>query len=192
MCYVTSGGTPAIIFTILNLSKQHVITFLNYKSSWKMMTLLANLQMKIKLKIFLQAFQKKMQNKIAIFLKTLFSLGHSISLGKIIINSCFIPLFFSFSWYLRPSDTLLQIPLCNQVINIYFKPLQKTSFMAKYWHHFKNAWSKQVLWKLYSKPKTLQLTTIFSIIVIVFKLDPSSFTYPKNSFFEFYFSNNQV
>ncbi len=97
-----------------------------------------------------------------------------------------------FSWYLRPSDTLLQIPLCNQGINIYFKPLQKTSFMVEYLHHFLNAWSKQVLWKFYSKPKTLQLTTIFSIIVIVFKLDPSPFTYPKNSFFEFYFSNNQV
>jgi len=54
----------------------------------------------------------------------------------------------------RPSDTLLQIPLCNQVINTYFKPLQKKSFMVEHWHHFKNAWSKQIPWKLYPKPKT--------------------------------------
>jgi hypothetical protein len=66
-----------------------------------------------------------MKKKLQFFLNTLFLLGHSIFLRNIIINTCFIPLFFSFSWFFRPSDTLLQIPLCNQMINTYFKPLQK-------------------------------------------------------------------
>jgi hypothetical protein len=51
--------------------------------------------------------------------------------------------------------------------------------MVEYWHHFKYALSKQVPWKLYSKLETSQLETIFSTIVIVFKLEASSFTHPK-------------
>jgi hypothetical protein len=61
MCYVKGGGTPEFIFTILNILKQHIITFLNRKFSWKMMTLLENLQMKIFKKK--KSFQKEMQKK---------------------------------------------------------------------------------------------------------------------------------
>jgi len=43
--------------------------------------------------------------------------------------------------------------------------------------------------KLSAKPKISQLTTNFNVVVIEFKLDPSSSTYEKNKLKSYLFSN---
>jgi hypothetical protein len=45
-----------------------------------------------------------------------------------------------------------------------------------YWQALENAWPKQLPWKLFVKHKTSQFTIDFKVVIIVFKLDPSSLT----------------
>jgi len=72
------------------------------------------------------------------------------------------------------------------LMETYFKLLQAFFFVVLYWYALENTWSKQVPWKLSSKPKSLQFTTHFNVNVITFKFAPSSFTHVITFFFKPY------
>jgi hypothetical protein len=83
-------------------------------------------------------------------------------------------------------------PPCASLKKTYFKPLQTFKSIITYWHVFKNAWPKQVLYKLSSKPNIPQLTTNLGDVVIIIKINPSSFTHATIFFFKSHFFNNLV
>ncbi len=77
-------------------------------------------------------------------------------------------------------------------LKTYFKPLQTFKSIIAYWHVLKNARPIPVLYKLSSKSNIPQLTTILSDVVIILKINPSSFADATIFFFKSHFFNNLV
>jgi hypothetical protein len=111
-------------------------------------------------------------------------------LPKLIDYITFSPSYLPFLDFLGQVICFCKPPCAS--LKTYFKPLQTFKSIITYWHVLKNAWPKQVLYKLSSKPNIPQLTTNLSDVVIIIIINPSSFTHVTIFFFKSHFFNNLV
>jgi hypothetical protein len=95
------------------------------------------------------------------------SLECSIPLGENFNSHVPFPI-FAYPFQNDLAKLCISVNLLKQFWFTHHKSLQKNSSIVEYWQALKNAWPKQMLWKLSSKPNISQLIIDFTVVVIMF------------------------